>query len=219
MVGLFEQGFFEVNSALVMEMALLCRRFALDVREVIEAAKTMGFGFMAFDPATNAQYHRLLMESWASGGNPETEGVGSQIINAARSINGQMPGFIVARVADALNDVQHSVKGANILVLGVVPKRNTTELRGSLTHQVLESLLAKGAVVHYADPHVPSLVLRGASLRSQPLSAEFLRMMDCGLVLANHPDFDFKTIATHCPMILDCCNAFKGIATGRIIPL
>ena len=219
MVALFEHSFFGVNSALVMEMALTCHRLGLDIREVIDAARKKGFGFLPFDPAINDHYHHILADATASIGELESQGVHRQLMDAAMQINGQIPAFIVARVAEVLNESQRSVKGSNILALGVTPNHNKNELQKSLVIEVLEALRAKGAIVHYTDPYVPSLSLKGHDMRSQPLSADILRRMDCIILLTDHSDFDYETIATHSAIILDCCNALKGISTGTIIPL
>ena len=50
MSKLLENIFRSVNIALVNELALLCERMGIDIWEVIEAAKTKPFGFMAFYP-------------------------------------------------------------------------------------------------------------------------------------------------------------------------
>jgi UDP-N-acetyl-D-glucosamine dehydrogenase len=48
MVKLFENTFRSVNIALVNELAVMCRRLGMSVWEVIAAAATKPFGFMAF---------------------------------------------------------------------------------------------------------------------------------------------------------------------------
>ena len=50
MVKLLENTFRAVNIGLVNELALMCDRMAIDVWEVVDAAKTKPFGFMAFYP-------------------------------------------------------------------------------------------------------------------------------------------------------------------------
>ena len=48
MVKLLENTFRAVNIGLVNELALMCRQMNIDVWEVIDAARTKPFGFMAF---------------------------------------------------------------------------------------------------------------------------------------------------------------------------
>ena len=50
MVKLLENTFRAVNIGLVNELALMCDKMNIDVWEVVDAAKTKPFGFMAFYP-------------------------------------------------------------------------------------------------------------------------------------------------------------------------
>ncbi len=50
MEKIYENIFRNVNVALVNEMAILCHKMNIDIREVIEAAKTKPYGFMPFYP-------------------------------------------------------------------------------------------------------------------------------------------------------------------------
>ena len=50
MEKIFENTFRHINIALANEMAILCNQMGIDVWEVIDAAKTKPYGFMAFYP-------------------------------------------------------------------------------------------------------------------------------------------------------------------------
>ena len=50
MEKIFENTFRHINIALANEMAILCEKMGIDVWEVIDAAKTKPYGFMAFCP-------------------------------------------------------------------------------------------------------------------------------------------------------------------------
>lgn len=50
MEKIYENTFRHINIALANEMAILCNRMGIDVWEVIDAAKTKPYGFMAFYP-------------------------------------------------------------------------------------------------------------------------------------------------------------------------
>ena len=49
-----------------------------------------------------------------------------------------MPEYVCARVADALNDREKSVKGSRILVLGVAYKRDVDDVRESPALDILQ---------------------------------------------------------------------------------
>jgi UDP-N-acetyl-D-glucosamine dehydrogenase len=53
-----------VNIALVNELALLCERMGIDIWEVIEAAKTKPFGFMAFYPGPGVGGHCIPVDPY-----------------------------------------------------------------------------------------------------------------------------------------------------------
>ncbi|HET8644264.1 MAG TPA: nucleotide sugar dehydrogenase, partial [Vicinamibacteria bacterium] len=62
MVKLLENTFRSVNIGLVNEVALMCDRLGVDVWEVIEAAATKPFGFMAFYPGPGLGGHCIPVD-------------------------------------------------------------------------------------------------------------------------------------------------------------
>ena len=62
MVKLLENTFRAVNIGLVNELALMCDRMAIDVWEVVDAAKTKPFGFMAFYPGPGLGGHCIPID-------------------------------------------------------------------------------------------------------------------------------------------------------------
>jgi len=64
MSKLLENIFRSVNIALVNELALLCERMGIDIWEVIEAAKTKPFGFMAFYPGPGVGGHCIPVDPY-----------------------------------------------------------------------------------------------------------------------------------------------------------
>jgi UDP-N-acetyl-D-glucosamine dehydrogenase len=80
----------------------------------------------------------------------------------------------------------------------------------------MELLLAKGAVVHYNDPHIPVLpaMRHYPQLRmaSQELTEDYLRSRDCVLIATDHSAYDWDWIARHAPLIVDARNATRNVA-------
>ena len=54
---LYENVFRNVNIALANELAVMCRQFGVNTREVIEATATKPFGFMPFYPGPRIGGH------------------------------------------------------------------------------------------------------------------------------------------------------------------
>src|SRR6476660_1694192 len=62
MVKLLENTFRAVNIGLVNELALICDKMNIDVWEVVDAAKTKPFGFMAFYPGPGLGGHCIPID-------------------------------------------------------------------------------------------------------------------------------------------------------------
>ena len=133
-----------------------------------------------------------------------------RLIELAGHINDQMPGFMVQRIADALNERRKPLKGSKVLGLGVTYKRDTNDIRESPALQVLEKLREKGASVYFSDPYIPSIVVRDQTLKSVELTPHVLQSMDCVAILTDHSAFDYSTVAKYSSVILDTRNALKG---------
>jgi len=152
---LLENTFRAVNIALANEMALMCDQIGISSREVIEAAATKPFGFMAFHPGPGVGGHCIPLDPLYLSWKAREYGFSSRFINLADEINSAMPEHVVTLVARALNDVGRAVRDARILVLGVAYKEDVADVRNSPALTIIDRLRAAGAVVHYHDPFVP----------------------------------------------------------------
>ena len=140
MVKLLENTFRSVNIALANEFALLCHKFSINVWEVIEAAKTKPFGFMAFYPGPGLGGHCIPVDPHYLMWKAKMNGVEPRLIEIATAINNQMPAFTITRVADALNDREKSIRGSKILALGITYKRDTSDMRESPALEIMKGL-------------------------------------------------------------------------------
>ena len=207
MVKLFENIFRSVNIALVNELAIMCRRLGLSVWEVIEAAATKPFGYMPFYPGPGIGGHCIPVDPYYLTWKARLAGYEPKFMAFADEINRQMPSYVVQMVADALNDRGRAVRGAKILALGVAYKAGVGDIRESPALEILEALLARGAQVSYADPHVPRLTLGDHRLTAVAWQSASLDSQDLVLVLTNHPEFDMERVAARAPLIVDTRNA------------
>ena len=98
MVKLMENTFRSVNIALANEMAQLCHSFDINVWEVIEAAETKPFGFMAFYPGPGLGGHCIPVDPHYLTWKAKMNGVEPRLIELASQINSQMPAFTVGRM-------------------------------------------------------------------------------------------------------------------------
>lgn len=219
LVKLLENTFRSVNIALANEMARMCHRFGINVWEVIEAAKTKPFGFMAFYPGPGLGGHCIPIDPYYLTWKAKMSGFEPRLIELAALVNSHMPEFTVSRIGDALNERQKSLKGSAILGLGVSYKRDAKDLRESPALEVLGGLDAKGASVAYFDPHIPAIRLNDKQLKSSSLTPSDLKQFDCVVILTDHSNVDYAMVAKNSQLVLDCRNALKDSAAPHIIPL
>ena len=213
MVKLFENTFRSVNIALVNEFAIMCRRLGLSVWEVIAAASTKPFGFMPFYPGPGLGGHCLPSDPHYLSWKVRLEGYEPRFITFADEINRRMPAYVVQLAADALNDRSRALRGARILVLGVAYKADVGDVRDSPALEIIEGLLAKGAVVAYHDPRVPAVTVGAVTLESLQWSAAGLASRDVVLILTAHAGYDWAAIVRDAPLVIDTRNA-----TGSLPP-
>jgi UDP-N-acetyl-D-glucosamine dehydrogenase len=204
---LYENVFRNVNIALANEFALMCERLGVSSKEVIDAAATKPFGFMPFYPGPGIGGHCIPVDPLYLSWRMRLSGYEARFIALADEINRGMPSHVVRLVTEALNEASRALKGARILVLGVAYKKGVGDTRESPAFEILEALRARGAVVAYADPHVPLLRVGEIELKAIELTAEALREADCVLVLTNHPEFDYDVVAREARLIVDTRQA------------
>jgi len=215
---LYENVFRNVNIALANEFALMCQRLEVSTKEVIDAAATKPFGFMPFYPGPGIGGHCIPVDPLYLSWKMRLNGYEARFIALADDINRAMPRHVVTVVIEVLNDIGRPLKGARVLVLGVAYKRGVGDTRESPAHEIISSLLRRGADVAYADPHVPTFQLEGLKLKAVALTDEILHQADCTLILTDHREFDFRRIVELAPLVVDTRNATWGItAPGRVI--
>ena len=213
MVKLLENTFRAVNIGLVNELALMCDRMGIDVWEVVEAAKTKPFGFMAFYPGPGLGGHCIPIDPFYLSWKAKQSGFDPRFIELAGHINGAMPHYVVQKVADALNTKRKSVNGARILVAGVAYKRDIDDLRESPALDVMGLLHEKGGVLSYIDPYVQAIPGREwpgrRDLRSEPLSRGMFAEYDCVVIVTDHKTFDYDAMVAEADVIVDTRNAIR----------
>ena len=130
-----------------------------------------------------------------------------------------MPQWVVSKVADALNDRGQALKGARVLILGIAYKKNVDDMRESPAVEIMELLRHKGAVISYADPHVPHFPRMREhrfDLTAVELSPTTLAAADCVLLATDHAKFDYDLIKTHARLIVDTRGSYREPAANIV---
>jgi len=213
---LLENIFRSVNIALVNELKIVYGAMGIDVWEVIDAAKTKPFGYMAFYPGPGLGGHCIPIDPFYLTWKAREYGQHTRFIELAGEVNTAMPEFVVNRVAEALNLRQKSVKGSRVLVLGLAYKANVDDDRESPSYHLLDMLKNRGAHVAYYDPHVP--VIRPtrehphwAGTRSVEWKKEVIASFDLVLISTAHKAVNYQELAGWAQSIVDTRNAMAGM--------
>lgn len=162
----YENTFRLVNISLVNELGILCEKLGIDVREVINAAKTKPFGFMPFYPSAGAGGHcipkdpRFLLHAAI-----ENNSKFSTIENALE-INLNIPKHICNKIEENLesNNLEKSV-----LVCGLSYKSDVGDMRDSPGFKILNELKKRKFKIGGYDPYFNS------ELIEKYLSENFLK--------------------------------------------
>ncbi len=227
---LLENTFRAVNIGMANEMARLCYHLGIDTWEVIRAAATKPFGFMAFYPGPGIGGHCIPLDPHYLLWKARQHGFDSRFIGLAEEVNSRMPEHVVTLVADGLNDDRKAMKGSRVLLLGVAYKKDINDVRESPALSIIDRLRAKGADVRYHDPFIPEVSFdeahtdsHGDPLQSVALTDDELKSADCVVIVTDHTQIDYARVCKLSNLIVDTRNALGGdlrrTSCARIIRL
>jgi UDP-N-acetyl-D-glucosamine dehydrogenase len=213
---LLENIFRSVNIALVNELKMVYGAMGIDVWEVIEAAKTKPFGFMAFYPGPGLGGHCIPIDPFYLTWKAREYGRNTRFIELAGEINTWMPEYVMHRVADALNARSKSVKGSRVLILGLAYKPNVDDERESPSYALMDLLSQQGAEVEYYDPYVPIIGptrehSQWAGKKSIEWSKSTIASFDLILIATNHSSINYGELGEWVSCIVDTRNAMALI--------
>jgi len=200
---LLENTYRHVNIALVNEMSIFCHELGIDLWDSIDAAATKPFGFTAFYPGPGVGGHCIPIDPNYLSYQVRSLGYQFRFVELAEEISNRMPGYVVRRVQDLLNEHSQSLKGAKVLLLGLTYKPNISDQRETPSRDVANLLIEKGALVTGFDPHVSHFDIDTGNL---PLATDIkVALGDCdvAILLQTHSAFDLDEIARLAPMVFD----------------
>jgi len=207
-----------VNIAMVNELKRLFDRMGIDVWEVIEAAGTKPFGFQKFFPGPGLGGHCIPIDPFYLTWRARQFGMPTRFIELAGEINTAMPGYVVTRTLEAMNEKGKSLKGAKVLVLGLAYKKDIDDVRESPSIELIELLKEKGAKVDYNDPYIRQthrMREHNLQMKSKPLNAKMLKGYDIVVIATDHSCYDYKMIVKNSKMVVDTRNATASVKSDR----
>ena len=210
MVKLLENTFRAINIGLANEVAVMCEKLGVNAWEVIDAAATKPFGFMKFTPGPGLGGHCIPIDPYYLSWKLKTLDYDARFIKLAGEINTNMPFHVFDLIGHSLNTDHKSINGSKILIIGVAYKKDINDCRESPALDIIELLIKAGSNVQYFDPYVPNLAYNKIKLNCiDDLNIEKIRDFDACVILTNHSNIDYDTLANNSKSIIDTRNVFK----------
>jgi UDP-N-acetyl-D-glucosamine dehydrogenase len=209
MAKLLENIFRNVNIAFVNQLALLCERMGLDVWEVIDAAATKPFGFMAFRPGPGVGGHCIPVDPYYLAWRAREFDFVDRFVELAGDINLAMPRHVVELAAEALNSRGRALNGSRIGVVGVAFKAGVRDSRNAPAANVIALLRRRGAEVTYHDPLVATFQdADGDDQASKPID-ELIRTSDLLIVVTAHPVVEWGAFYEAADLVVDTVDSSR----------
>jgi UDP-N-acetyl-D-glucosamine dehydrogenase len=217
---LLENTFRGVNIALVNELKVVYSAMGIDVWEVINAAKTKPFGFMAFYPGPGLGGHCIPIDPFYLTWKAREYGQHTRFIELAGEINTAMPEYVVNRVAEALNESKKPVNGSRVLVVGLAYKADVDDERESPSYVLMEMLKHRGASVDYYDPYVPVIRptrehAQWTGTKSVGWDRKTIESYDLVLISTKHSNVNYEELGEWAACIVDTRNAMAGVPAKK----
>jgi len=214
----FENAFRLVNISLVNELALLCDKMNINVKDVIKAASTKPFGFMPFYPGAGAGGHCIPKDPLFLLNSAKKFGIEFNTIETALAINSIMPKYIAESIEKIV--VKDKLK-KSILVIGLTYKPDIEDMRDSPGFRIVRELLNRKFEVTTFDPYYKA-DLRQKYLIENNLEGfdykvlydfdddENIKEFDCICVVQHHTERKSRISEIYAkalvPLIYDCGN-------------
>ena len=139
----------DLNISFMNELAFIFDKMNIDTHEVLKAAKTK-WNFLSFSPGLVGG-HCISVDPYYLAYKSEKLGYKPDVILSGRNINDKMGKFVASKVIKLMIEKDISVKGANVLILGITFKENCPDIRNTKIFDVYKQLIEFGVNVDIFD--------------------------------------------------------------------
>ncbi len=216
MEKIYENTFRNINIALANEMTVLCERMGISIWEVIDAAKTKPYGFMAFYPGPGVGGHCIPIDPFYLTWKAREFDFHTRLIELAGEINISMPEYVVQRAARILNKKHLSISQAKILLLGAAYKKDIKDMRESPVEGIIHILETYNSHFEIHDPYVEEFENEKTRKTYKTVALDSSEKYDLAIIVTDHTCVDYKALAATGISILDTRNACRGINSDNI---
>lgn len=164
----------DVNIALINELAMIFSRMGIDTEAVLKAAGTK-WNFLPFRPGLVGG-HCIGVDPYYLTHKAESIGYHPEMILAGRRINDNMSRYVASEFVKALLQKGITVKGSNVLLMGLTFKENCPDIRNTKVVDIIDELRQYGVNVDVYDPWVnkqEALHEYGVEVIDQPKQASY----------------------------------------------
>ena len=147
----------DLNIALMNELSMIFARLGIDTEEVLKAAGTK-WNFHTYRPGMVGG-HCIPVDPYYLVQKAKEVGYHPQVILAGRSINDSMPKYVAEMAVKGLNKVGKTIKGSNVLIMGLTYKEDVADIRESPVENMVHELKEYDVNVYGYDPLLPDSVI------------------------------------------------------------
>jgi len=222
----YENAFRLVNISLVNELAILCDKLGINVRDVIKAAATKPFGFMPFYPGAGAGGHcipkdpRFLLDA------AKKSNLKFSTIQNALKINFEIPKYICESIERSIEKL--GLK-KSVLVCGLSYKPDVEDMRDSPGFKLLKEFKKRNFKVLSYEPYFKKeflpKYLKENDLENfdfenkNELTDDDLKNISCLCIVQHHTKSKFRLMEIYdkslVPFIYDCQSQFEKKTSSK----
>ena len=194
----------DLNIALMNELSMIFARLGIDTEEVLKAAGTK-WNFHTYRPGMVGG-HCIPVDPYYLVQKAKEVGYHPQVILAGRSINDGMPKYVAEMAVKGLNKVGKTIRGSNVLILGLTYKEDVADIRESPVENMVHELKEYDVNVYGYDPLLSNAVIEHFGARPLP---RLDKKMDAVIIAVAHKEFkqmsvkDIRLIMNEHPVLID----------------
>jgi len=194
----------DLNIALMNELSMIFARLGLDTDEVLKAAGTK-WNFHQYKPGMVGG-HCIPVDPYYLVKKAKEVGYHPQVILAGRSINDGMPKYVAEMAVKGLNKVGKTIKGSNVLIMGLTYKEDVPDIRESPVENMVQELNEYDVNVFGYDPLLPDSVIKHFGAKPLP---KLDNKMDAVIIAVAHKEFKdmpvdtIRNLMNHKPVLID----------------
>lgn len=191
-VKLVNNTYRDVTFSFANELALICHRFGIDTRRIIEAANR-GYGRSNVPlPSPGVGGACLEKDPFIFSESAKSKNYEPLLPTNSRKISDLMVDFVSQNVVEFLREHKPGVKNPKVLVLGFAFKGRpvTSDMRGSTTVPLIKKIQKITKNIHGFDPAVQRSEIVGLKVRPVSDLKKGFAGADAVVIMNNNPAFE-----------------------------